>query len=159
MSDAQYLKFTKVFLLILTFLLIFSSGRIEHWPFVYWSLYDQGNPQIPKTASRIELRVLDADGVLHSLRSMDFYTLDDDSSVQPAGQEIINKTFFGQPQKFSIYRPFLVQHIEKNLNIKVKVIEAYKYTWNINYDVYPPLDIESPNKISKIGSFKAEDYL
>ena len=158
-SEQQYLKFTKLFLISLIILLTISSGKMRHWPFIYWSLYDDGNPQIPKTVSRIELRVLDTNGNLHSIPTMDLYTLDNDSSIQLGGKNIIEKTFLEQPQKWDIYRSYLIKHLEKKLNIQVKLIEAYKYSWNLNYNIYPPLDIKSPSQVTKIDSFKASDYL
>ncbi|MEM8779938.1 MAG: hypothetical protein AAGF26_13925 [Cyanobacteria bacterium P01_G01_bin.49] len=157
-SEQQYLKFAKLFLVSLVILLTISSGKMHHWPFIYWELYDQGNPQIPKTISRIELRVLDTNGNSYSVRIMDLYTLDDDSSKQTGGLNIIKKTFLKQPQNWDVYRPYLIKHLEKKLNIQVEQIEAYRYRWQLNYNIYPPLNIESPSQVTKIDSFKASDY-
>jgi hypothetical protein len=163
LSDRNYLNFVKFFILSLVALFIFSPGKTKHWPFIYWELYDYlpkmpNRIDIPKTASRIELRVLDTSQNWHSVKVMDLYTIDDDSSSQPGGRNIITQTFFKRPQNWPIYRLYLLKHLEKKLNIKIERIEAYQLTWELNYQKYPPLDINHPTQMTKIDSFKASDY-
>lgn len=161
--DKIYLNFAKFS--ILCFVVIFIAAfpkirtRNRYWPFIYWSLYDRGNPSIPKKVSRIELRILDINKNWHSLTVKDLYTIDDDSSSQPGGRNIIKKTFIKQPQNHPIYRPYLIKHLERELNLKIDKIEAYRLTWELDYNKYPPLDISQPTKMKKIDSFNASDYL
>ncbi len=157
-TERQHLGFAKFFIVGVVFLLILSPGTLKYWPLVYWPMYSSEKPKIPKTASRLELRILDTAGQWHSLLPMDIYTLDDDTSIQEPGQEIIMQSFGEQPKQGKIYRPYLVKHIEAILGIEVETIEAWHYTWNVNFDVYPPLQLSQPEKVKKLGSFKASDY-
>lgn len=163
LSDKNYLNFAKFFILGLVVIFIAvppkSKSKSKFWPFIYWELYDQGNYSIPKTVSRIELRILDTNKNWYSLPVKDLYSIDDDSSSQPGGRKIIQKIFIKEPQNWSIYRPYLIKHLEQELNLKIDKIEAYKLTWKLDYNQYPPLDINQPTKMEKIDSFNASDYL
>ena len=157
-SERKYFYWAKSLILGLALLLIASNGDFDFWPFIYWDMYSDGEPEIPETVSRIELRVLDSHQNWYSIPTKDLYTLDDDSSSQPGGKEIVENTFLEDPEDFSSYRPYLVKYLEKELNIQIKMIEAYELTWHLNYQKYPPLEISQPDQKQKIDSFKISDY-
>ncbi len=157
-TERKQLRVAKSLIVGVILLLIISPGKTYYWPFVSWSMYSSGKPKIPNSISRVELRVLDTAGQWHSLRPMDLYTLDDDTSNQRPGENIIRLSFEGQPQQWKIYRPYLVKHIETILGIEVATIQAWQYTWNLNFDVYPPLQLSQPQKAQKLGSFPASNY-
>ncbi len=157
-TERRHLGFAKFFIVGVVLLLILSPGTLKYWPLVYWPMYSGGQPKIPQTIGRIKLRVLDITGQWHILSSKDIYTLDDDTSIQRPGTLIILRSFGKQLQKRQIYRPYLVKQIETILGIKVEIIQAWQYTWNINFDVYPPLQLNNPETMTKLGSFKASDY-
>ncbi|MEO1297154.1 MAG: hypothetical protein AAFW75_15480 [Cyanobacteria bacterium J06636_16] len=158
LPDQAYFYLAKFLVLGLVSLFILSNGEFDFWPFIYWDMYSEGEPEIPETASRIELRVLDDDQNWHTIPTKDLYTLDDDSSSQPGGKKIIEKTFLKDVENFSTYRLYLINHLEKGLNTKIRMVEVYELTWNLNYQKYPPLDIDRPDYRNKITSFKKSDY-
>lgn len=159
LSDQNYLKFAKFFLLGLVIIFIVSPGTFRFWPFIYWELFDKGNPQIPKKEKLIELRVLDSNQNWHTIRPMDLYSIDDDASDQTGSLRMVTRIFQQDGQFTDIYRSYLIKHLEKKLNLKINRIEAYQSTWELDYNQYPPLDIDKPTKMEKIDSFNVSDYL
>lgn len=102
--------------------------------------------------------MIDVDGKVYSLPNNELYTLDDDSSVQPAGKRMIDKVFMERTKNTTAYRIYLIKYLEKKLNLNISAIEAYKVSWYLNYNHYPPFDINSPSQMVKIGSFQASNY-
>lgn len=147
----------ELFIVGVVLVLLRSSGEQRHWPFVYWDLYSGGNYSIPQSAKRVELRVLDTGGQWHSIRSMDLYTLDDDTSIQISGQSIIQRSFDDTAEERQRFRSSLVERVEAILEKEVETIEAWQYTWNIDFDKYPPLEIDQPVKTQKLGSLQVQD--
>ncbi|MGF1523531.1 MAG: hypothetical protein ACFBSF_14540 [Leptolyngbyaceae cyanobacterium] len=158
LPERTHFCFAKFFILGLAMLFVISNGEFDFWPFIYWDMYSDGEPEIPKTIRRIELRILDSNQNWYSIPIKDLYTLDDDSSSQPGGKEIIDNTFLKDPEDFSSYRSYLVKYLEKELNIQIEMIEAYELTWHLNYQKYPPLEISRPDQRKKIDGFKVSDY-
>lgn len=157
LTERQQLRFAEFFIVALVLLLILSPGQKKHWPFVYWDLYSRENPQVPQSASRTVLRVLDIGNQWHWLRSMDIYTLDDDTSKQSPGRNLIQGSFESNSQQRQ-YRSTLVIRLEEILGSEVETVEAWQLTWNVNFDSYPPLQFAQPETTKKIGSFQAVQY-
>ncbi|WP_243397338.1 hypothetical protein [Crocosphaera subtropica] len=159
LSEQNYLKFTKFFILGLVIIFVISPGKYQFWPFIYWELFDAGNPYIPKERKLIEFRVLDTNQNWHIIRPMDLYSIDDDVSDQPGSLVIARKIVQKNGEFTDIYHSYLIKHLERKLNFKIEKIEAYRSTWKLDYNQYPPLDINQPDKMEKIDSFQASDYI
>jgi hypothetical protein len=157
-TERRHLRFAKLFTAGVVLLFILSPGTMRYWPLIDWTMYSIGYSKIPKTVRRIDLRVLDTAGQWHSLRSMDLYTLDDDTSRQKPGRDLIDRSFSDNSEQRKIYRHYLVKQIEAILTIEVKTIQAWQSSWNVNFDVYPPFQIDRPDKVEEIGSFDANNY-
>ncbi|MGF1480327.1 MAG: hypothetical protein ACFB4I_12685 [Cyanophyceae cyanobacterium] len=160
LTKRRQLRLAELFIAGTVLLLVLSSGQQKHWPFVYWDLYSAGNYQIPQSANRVELRILDTGGQWHSLRSMDLYTLDDDTSNQRPGQNLIQSSFDedNSAKKRRRFRTSLVKQIEAILGVEVETVEAWQFTWNVNFDEYPPLRIDQPVNMKRVGRFQAQEY-
>ncbi|MEM6255337.1 MAG: hypothetical protein AAF821_20680 [Cyanobacteria bacterium P01_D01_bin.156] len=150
MADRE-LQTAKYFTAGISFLLMALGGGV--WPFIWWEMYSSGNYEPPTVAGRIELHVQDSNGDKHILRSMDLYTIDNDSSRQAAGHQLMYRAFTGSDEQQAIYRPYLIQQVATVLNTDIEQIEAWDYAWKIDFEQHPPLDIEQPFTTTLIHSF------
>ncbi len=151
--QAQDLAFAKYFTAGIAFLLLILGGGL--WPFIWWDLYSHSQHSPPEQLGRMELHVVDTAGQTHVLRPMDLYTLDDDTSNQEPGHRLIRDAIAGTPQQQAIDRPYLVSQVEFVLNKEIEQVEVWNYTWAVDFQQHPPLDINQPQQITLIDRFSA----
>lgn len=152
MAD-QTLQTAKYFISGISFLLMALGGGV--WPFIWWEMYSSGNYTPPTQVSRIELHVQDSDGQTHILHPMDLYTIDDDSSRQAAGHQLVYRAITGTDEQKAIYRPYLIRQVAFILNTNIEQIEAWDHIWNVDFEQHPPIDIDRPAKTILLDSFNS----
>lgn len=150
MADRE-LRTAKYFIVGIGFLLMALGGGV--WPFIWWEMYSSGNYHPPTTAQRIELHVQDRQGQTHILRPMDLYTIDDDSSRQAAGHQLIYRALTGNEQQQAVYRPYLIQQVAFVLDTEITQIEAWKHVWTVDFTQHPPLDMQQPAQTTLVDRF------
>lgn len=155
MAD-QELRLAKYFIAGVSFILLALGGGV--WPFIWWEMYSSGNRTPQPRISRLELHVRDSDGQQHVLRPMDLYTLDDDSSSQPAGHQLVQRAVIGTDEQKAIYRPYLAQRLEFLLDIQIEQVEAWNYFWDVDYEQHPPIGIDQPTQTVLIERFNADSF-
>ncbi|ESA32082.1 hypothetical protein N836_28415 [Leptolyngbya sp. Heron Island J] len=152
--EAQELRLAKYFTAGISFLLIALWGSL--WPFTWWDMYSTGSPEKPPTeVSRIELHIVDSTGEQHVLRPMDLYTLDDDTSNQVPGHRLMHNALADDAEQQAIYRPYLIQQIEFVLDTQIEQVEAWHYSWQVDFAQQPPIDINQPAQTVLIERFMA----
>ena len=151
--EAQELRLAKYFTAGISFLLIALWGSL--WPFTWWDMYSSSPGKPPTEVSRIELHVVDSSGERHVLRPMDLYTLDDDTSNQFPGHRLVHNALVDDPEKQASYRPYLIKQIEFVLDTKIEQVEAWHYSWQVDFDQQPPIDINQPAQTVLIERFMA----
>ncbi|MDV3349792.1 hypothetical protein SPB21_24370 [Leptothoe sp. ISB3NOV94-8A] len=152
--EAQELRLAKYFTAGISFLLLALGGSL--WPFTWWDMYSTGDGYSPPTeVSRLELHVVDSSGQQHVLRPMDLYTLDNDTSNQTPGHQLVQNAIEGNAEQQAIYRPYLIQQIEFALDTKIEQVEAWRYFWQVDFDQQPPMDIHQPAQTVLIDRFAA----
>lgn len=158
MAD-QELQIAKYFTASISCLLMALGGGV--WPFIWWEMYSSGNYLPPTEASRIELHVKGSDGQQHILRPMDLHTVDDDSSRQAAGHQLVYQAITGAAEQQAIYRPYLIRQIDFVLDTDIQHtdiehIEVWNQTWTVDFEQQPPMDINQPVQTLLLDSFQAD---
>ncbi|MEM9006876.1 MAG: hypothetical protein AAGE59_25530 [Cyanobacteria bacterium P01_F01_bin.86] len=156
-SEKTHFNFAKFFTPVLIVLFSLIPGHFKFWPFIKWNMYSEGDYKVPETVSHVELRVLDSQQNWHSLSRKDLYTIDDDSSSQPGSKKIIRRAFLEESQNAHIYHFYLKNHLEQELDIEIELIEVYELTWTLNYEKYPPFNIEKPDLIREVAKLNFSD--
>ncbi len=152
--DDQDLRVAKYFTFGISFLLMALGGGV--WPFIWWEMYSSGNYDPPTETSRLELHVQASDGQQHILRPMDLYTIDDDSSRQAAGHQLIYRAITGTDEQKAIYQPYLIRQVDFVLDTEIKQIDAWQYVWKVDFDQDPPIDMGQPTQTILVDSFNAD---
>lgn len=153
MAD-QNLRLAKYFTFGISFVLMALGGGV--WPFIWWEMYSSGDYNPPTTAERIELYVRGRDGQQHILRPMDLYTVDDDSSRQAAGYQLVYRAVTGTDEQKEIYQPYLIRQVEYVLNTEIEQIDARQHFWTVDFDQHPPFNVNQPEKTVLLHSFSPD---
>ncbi len=151
--EIQNLRLAKYFTAGLAFVLLALRGSL--WPFTWWDMYDGGDHEPPTQVARLQLRVLDSAGQQHILHPMDLYTLDDDSSPQTPGHQLVRDAIAESPQTQNIARTYLMRQLEFVLQSKIEQVEIWDYSWEVNFEQHPPIDIDQPVHAQFVDSFIA----
>ena len=152
MEDARELRLAKYFIAGTGFVLTALGGSL--WPFTWWDMYSTGDGYSPPTeVSRLELHVVDISGKQYVLRSMDLYTLDDDTSNQTPGHKLMHNAIEGNDAQQAISRPYLIQQIEFVLGTEIEQVEAWRYVWDVDFEQHPPIHTEHPSQTVLVDRF------
>ena len=150
--EIKELTLAKYFTTAIPFVLVALGGSL--WPFTWWDMYASGDYRPSPNVSRLELHVVDSTGQQHILRPMDLYTLDDDTSNQTPGHRLMQTAITGTAEQQTIYRPYLINQIELVIDSNVEQIEAWQYTWQVDFEQHPPINLEQPMQTVLIDRFR-----
>ncbi|MBE9066368.1 hypothetical protein IQ260_06855 [Leptolyngbya cf. ectocarpi LEGE 11479] len=151
--EIQNLRLAKYLTAGTSFLLLVLGGGL--WPFTWWDMYASGDYAAPTQVSRLELHVVDSAGQQHILRPMDLYTLDDDSSPQKPGHQLVQNAVDETNPDQAGHRSHLTRQIEFVLDSKVERIEIWHKLWDVDFDQHPPIAIDQPAQTHLIDDFAA----
>ncbi|MEM9909068.1 MAG: hypothetical protein AAF921_29065 [Cyanobacteria bacterium P01_D01_bin.44] len=140
--DSRDLHVAKYLITTVSLLLIALGGKL--WPFTWWDMYSDGDYSPPTEVERLELHIVDKTGQQHILRPMDLYTLDDDKSSQAPGPRLIRQAIEGSAEQQAVYRPYLIRQVEFVLDTRIEQVEIWRYSWQVDFDQQPPIDIDQP---------------
>ena len=151
--EIQNLRLAKYLTAGTSFLLLAVGGGL--WPFTWWDMYDSGNYVAPTQVSRLEIRAVDSAGQQHILQPMDLYTLDDDSSPQKPGHQLVQNAADVTNPDQDAHRSHLTRQIEFVLDSEVEQIEIWHHLWEVDFDQHPPIDLAKPVQTHLVDSFIA----
>src|SRR5262245_61515969 len=118
--------------------LICSGGSRQAWPFSHWWLYHSGNPEPMTSAHLHQVRFVGADGKERRLWPRELFTLDDDSSSQDMGHNILDRSVDEKNPDRERYRAALVRRLA-GLVGEVGRIEIWRVEWAVRHHDSPPL--------------------
>lgn len=152
--EIQNLRLAKYLTAGTSFLLLVLGGGL--WPLTWWDMYASGDYTPPTQVSRLELHIVDSAGQQHILRPMDLYTLDDDSSSQIPGHQLVQNAIDTTNPGQADDRSYLTRQIEFVLDSQVDRIEIWHKLWDVDFDHHPPIDIDQPVQTHLVDSFAAQ---
>lgn len=142
--NSRDLRVAQYFTATVSFLLIALGGDL--WPFTWWDMYSDGDYSPPTEVDRLELHIVDETGQPHILHPMELYTLDDDKSSQALGPRLIRRAVEGSAEQQAVYRPYLIRQVEFVLDTRIEHVEIWRYSWQVDFDQQPPIDIDQPTQ-------------
>lgn len=151
-ADARLLKRVKIGILVM--LIVFAgqifSGTSEYWPLTRWAMY-AGVAPVPEQLGRYKLHVTDSTGNRHELGLDNLGFL---------GRNILLDSFDpSNPARRDLYRTALVERIRLALpGIDITEIAGWQFTYAVEPDVFPPVDIEHPIESTLLGKFPVDLY-
>lgn len=154
------LKLTKIYLLIFLIGICVVGKTKSTWPMISWALYSEYSARFrppEPSVSAVELRVY-TEGEMYVVKPEQILTLPRDSLSHKIVEQAFSNTDLNSQDAS---RKYLLRAVSSliDANSKIKSIQAWKKTYQIEPLTVPPIQLQNPTTEVMLGSFSQEDFI